>query len=60
MNKASGSWVSMIVFCLAFFSVIGCGKEDPRDLSSVAWESVPAEVDHSDPAGHDPSHVSIH
>ncbi|MFC1530127.1 hypothetical protein ACFL6R_05355 [Gemmatimonadota bacterium] len=48
MKKASSSWVCMLVHCLVFFSAVGCGKEDSQGLSSVAWESIPAIVDHSD------------
>lgn len=48
MTKESSSSVLKIVFYLTFLSVIGCGRQNPRDLFSVAWESVPARVNHSD------------
>ncbi len=48
MTKESSLSVLKIVFYLAFLSVIGCGRQDPRDLFSVAWESVPAKVHYSD------------
>jgi hypothetical protein len=48
MTKKSSLSIFMIVSCMAFLSVSGCGRQDSRDLFSVAWESVPAKVDRSD------------
>lgn len=48
MTRASSLSLLKITLYLLFLSAIGCSRQDPRDLSSVAWGSVPAIVDHSD------------
>ena len=48
MTKESSFPALKIVFYLTFLCVIGCSRQDPSDLFSVAWESVPAIVHYSD------------
>ncbi len=48
MRKGSSLSLPMIVVCCVILLSGGCSRQDSRDLSSVAWGSVPAIVDRSD------------